>query len=62
MANWKTIQKEITINQATLDIYGEYVDFIRLNDEQISIRLIVKKGVDLVDKNSSGLMAKSLKK
>ena len=41
--NWKTIQKEITINQKTLDTYGVYVDFIHLDDERISIRLIVNK-------------------
>lgn len=43
MKNWKTIHKEITINQETLNAFNEYVDFIHLNDEKISIRLIVKK-------------------
>lgn len=40
---WKTIHKTITINEATLNEYGEYVDFIHLKDDEISIRLIVKK-------------------
>jgi len=40
---WKTIHKEITINQGTLDTYGKYVDFIHLDDDKISIRLIVKE-------------------
>ena len=40
---WKIINKEITINQGTLDAFGEYVDFVRLIDEKISIRLTVKK-------------------
>jgi hypothetical protein len=41
--NWKTVHKEIHINQETLNSYGEYVDFIHLNNERITIRLIVKK-------------------
>src|SRR5438128_1230067 len=42
---WKTFHQTLEVNIETLNAYGEYVDFVQIPEKQISLRLIIKKGV-----------------
>lgn len=42
MENNKIIHYELEVNEQTLQTYGQYVDFIHLTDDKITIRLVLK--------------------